>query len=117
MKKVLINWKREYSNQDELMFNYYHLLIVGFNHFTVSDNELKVLVELNKKDYPSNQIPELAGLVGFKPQVLKNTLTKFKKLKLVYNIDAKYSINPVLKLDPATKSMDIKCVLKDGTGL
>jgi len=101
MKKVLVNLKRAYDSQDQLMFNYYHL-------------ELMVLVELNKQEYPASMIPDLATIVGYKPQVLKNTLTKLKKLKLVRNVDSKYSISPLLKLDPAVKSMDIKCSLQDG---
>jgi len=114
MKKVLVNLKRSYDSQDQLMFNYYHLLIIGFNHLTVSNKELMVLVELNKQEYPASMIPDLATIVGYKPQVLKNTLTKLKKLKLVRNVDSKYSISPLLKLDPAVKSMDIKCSLQDG---
>ena len=111
MKKVSINIKKEYSSIEDGIFNYYKLLLVGLNNITLSDKELQVLVNLSKKSYHSSLLPELADVVGFKHQVLKNTLTKLKKLTLISCTKNTYSIHPGLKLDSSSAGIEIKCSL------
>jgi hypothetical protein len=119
MKKSLISWKRGYENKDLLLYRYFKLLLIGFNDITLSDRELNVLVELNNSEYHSSKLGVIAEKVGFKHQVLKNTLTKLKKYKLVYCIKNTYSINPAIKVSDETSLIDIKCNLgvKDGSGV
>jgi predicted transcriptional regulator len=111
MMKTLVNWKKQYTGEDELVYNYYYLLVIGLNKMTLSEKELKVLVELNKKTYHSSELNTLAQAVGFKHQVLKNSLTKLKKYSLVSSIKSTYTLNPILKIDTRVKSFEIKCVL------
>ncbi len=111
MVKTLVNWKKEYDGEDNLMFNYYYLLVIGLNKMILSDKEIKILVELNKKTYHSSDLNQLAEIVGFKHQVLKNSLTKLKKYRLVNSVKSNYSLIPLLKVDPRVKSFEIKCVL------
>jgi predicted transcriptional regulator len=109
MKKSLISWKREYNSKEVLLYRYFKLLLIGFNDITLSDRELQVLVELNNSEYHSSKLNVVAEKVGFKHQVLKNTLTKLKKYKLVYCIKNTYSINPAIKVSDETSLIDIKC--------
>jgi hypothetical protein len=107
MKKQNVKWKREYSTPNELMFNYYHLLLVGFNKLTLSDKEITTLVELNQKPYNSKELGALADNVGFKHQVLKNALTKLKKLKLIYCVANNYTINPSIAVSTDIKALEL----------
>lgn len=107
MKKQNIKWKREYQSPDDLMFNYYHLLLVGFNKLTLSDKEISTLVKLNARQYSSKDLPELADSVGFKHQVLKNTLTKLKKMKLIYCVANSYSINPSISISTDVATIEL----------
>jgi len=107
MKKQNIKWKREFDDKDSLFFTYYHLLLIGFNRFSLSDKEIKLLVELTKHSYATKDLNELAEKVGFKHQVLKNSFTKLKKMKLVYCVANVYSINPSLALDNTIDSIEL----------
>lgn len=111
MVKTLVNWKKQYEGEDNLVYNYYYLLMIGLNKIVLSEKEIKILVELNKKNYHSSELNELAELVGFKHQVLKNSLTKLKKYKLVSTVKSTYSLIQLLKVDPRVKTFEIKCVL------
>jgi hypothetical protein len=111
MKKVSINIKKDYQSIEDGIFNYYKLLLVGLNDITLSDKELTILVHLSKENYHSSKLSTLAENVGFKHQVLKNSLTKLKKLSLINCMKNTYSIHPGLKLDTTSESIEIKCTL------
>lgn len=66
-----------------------------------------VLVKLNNKNISSKDLGKMADDIGFKHQVLKNALTKLKKLKLVYCVSSTYSINPNIAVATDVKAIEL----------